>query len=260
MQIYLDLIFLLNFLFDFLLLTCVSVILRRNVKLKRIFLGAFAGSLSIFLLFLKINNIELFILKIMISLVMVLLTFEYRDLKYTARNLLYLYTSSILLGGFLYLLNVEFSYKQDGLIFYHSGLSINWIVLLLLGPFILYLYGKQALHLKYHYSNYYQVDIYFKDGLILSLNGYMDSGNKLYDPYRHRPIVLMNQNNHILEENYIFVPYDALNYHGLLKCIPTEKIHIHGVGTCHNVLVGISESKIKIDGIDCILHSQLLEG
>ena len=32
--------------------------------------------------------------------------------KYTINNLIYLYMTSIILGGFLYLLNVEFSYKH----------------------------------------------------------------------------------------------------------------------------------------------------
>ena len=66
MKIYLDLLFFLNFGFDFILLLVVSIILRRNVSLTRIVLGGLIGGLSIFILFLKINSFELFILKILI--------------------------------------------------------------------------------------------------------------------------------------------------------------------------------------------------
>ncbi|MDD3304641.1 MAG: sigma-E processing peptidase SpoIIGA, partial [Bacilli bacterium] len=137
MKVYIDLILLLNFLFDFLLLLTVGILLRRNASLKRITLGALIGSFSVICLFLDITSFQLFVFKIVTSILMVIVSFKYRDLKYTFRNILYLYISSIILGGFLYLLNVEFAYKQDGLIFYHNGLSINWIVLLITSPAIL---------------------------------------------------------------------------------------------------------------------------
>lgn len=262
MKVYLDLIFILNFLFDLLLLLVVSIILRRRASFKRLLLGALVGSLSIFFLFMNISSFELFIFKIIVSILMIIISFKYKDLRYTFRNLLYLYTSSIILGGFLYLLNVQFSYKQDGLIFYNNGLSVNWIVLLICSPVILYLYVKQGINLKNNYSNYYLVDIYFKDAKV-SVSAFLDTGNNLIDPYVKRPIILVS--NSVLEsvyqdEDIILVPYESLNHHGLLKCIKPDKINILGVGIKTNLLIGMSEEKIKIDGIDCILHSKLLEG
>ncbi|MGI6329993.1 MAG: sigma-E processing peptidase SpoIIGA [Bacilli bacterium] len=263
MKIYLDLIFILNFLFDFLLLLVVGIILRRNSKITRLLGGAFIGGLSILVLFLTITSLELFIIKIIISILMVIATFGYKDLRYTCRNLFYLYTVSLLLGGFLYFLNLEFSYRQDGLIFYHNGLSINWILLLILSPIILYVYLKQALNLKNNYSNYYLVDIYFKNGTKKKFSAFLDTGNKLIDPYFKRPIILVNKkeiNNLYQEKEILLVPYDTLNNHSLLKCIIPEKIEIVGVGIRKKVLIGISEKNINLDGIDCILHAKLLEG
>jgi stage II sporulation protein GA (sporulation sigma-E factor processing peptidase) len=263
MKLYLDIIFLLNFLFDLILLSSVSIILRRNIDFKHLLLGAIIGGLSIFLLFIPLSSLTLFLFKIIISLVMVLVTFGFRDLKYTSRNLFYLYTSSIILGGFLYFLNVEFSYKQEGLIFYHNGLSVNVIVLIFLSPIIIYTYVKQGLLLKNNYANYYEVDLYFKDGTVKKLNAFLDTGNNLVDPYKKRPIILVNEkdiNFNYDEYTSLLVPYDSLNNHGLLKCIIIEKIDIVGVGIKRNVLIGISKEKIRIDGINCILHTKLLEG
>ena len=129
MKIYLDLLFFLNFGFDFILLLVVSVILRRNVSLTRIVLGGLIGGLSIFILFLKINSFELFILKILISIIMILASFSYKNIKYFMKNFFFLYSASMILGGFLYFLNVQFSYKQEGLVFYHDGLSIQLLLL-----------------------------------------------------------------------------------------------------------------------------------
>ena len=111
MKIYLDLVMILNFFIDFILLLSVSLILKRNIRLNRIMMGAFFGGISILFLFFNINSIVLFLFKILISIIMTIITFKYVNLKYTLINILYLYMSSIILGGFLYFLNLEFSYK-----------------------------------------------------------------------------------------------------------------------------------------------------
>ena len=121
----------LNFFFDFILLLSVSILLRRNVSIYKIMGGAFIGGISIIFLFIELNNLTLFFYKLIISILMILISFGYKNIKYTFKNILYLYTASIILGGFLYFLNVEFAYKQYGLVFIHQGLSINVIFLII---------------------------------------------------------------------------------------------------------------------------------
>ena len=225
-------------------------------------MGAIVGSVTILLMFIEISSVMLFIFKVIVSILMVLIVFGYHDVKYFLNNLFYLYTSSIILGGFLYFLNLQFSYKNEGLVFYFEGLSVNVIALIVLSPVIIYVYVKQGLMLKNHYSNYYNVDIYFKSGKVVPVTAFMDTGNKLEDPYKKRPIILINKEFVDIDYNldrFVLVPYEAINHHGLLKCIIPEKIFIQGVGFRDNFLVGISNEKIMIDGIDCILHSKVLE-
>lgn len=262
MKIYIDLVLLLNFGFDLILLFGVALLLRRQTNLKRIILAAFVGSITILAMFIEMSSILLFFVKIIISILMVIITFGYKDLKYTAKNLFYLYTSSIILGGFLYFLNLQFSYKNEGLVFYYDGLSINVIVLIIMSPIIVYAYVKQGLELKNNYSHYYNIDIYLKNGSVIPTTAFLDTGNKLEDPYKKRPIILINQNLikvDYQEHPFVLVPYDALNHHGLLKCIIPDKIFIQGVGFRKNFLVGLSNEEIKMDGIDCILNQKLIE-
>ena len=75
MKVYLDLVMFINFFLDFLLLLGVSILLKRNVKLGKIIFGAFIGGLSILILFFKMNSIELFLFKFVISIVMILVSF-----------------------------------------------------------------------------------------------------------------------------------------------------------------------------------------
>ena len=110
-------------------------------------------------------------------------------------QLLYLYMISTILGGFLYLLNIEFSYKQDGLVFYFNGLSINFIILLIVSPIIIYIYIKQSKLLKNNYSCYYKIEIVFKNNKSILLNSFLDTGNKLIDPVTKKGIILINKNS-----------------------------------------------------------------
>lgn len=263
MTVYLDLVILLNFGFDLLLLFAVAIILRRSPTLKRLLLGAIIGSITIISMFIELNSISLFFIKILISLIMTITTFGYRDLRYTLNNLFYLYTSSILLGGFLYLLNLELGYKNEGLLFYYNGLSINVIILIVISPIIIYAYIKQAKNLRNNYSNYYNIDIYLKNKEKITATAFLDTGNKLEDPYKKRPIILLNNNKIKVDyelHKLLLVPYESLNNHGLLKCIIPEKIFIEGIGFRENFLIGISNEEIKIDGVDCILSPRLMEG
>lgn len=258
MKLYLDVIFLLNFGFDFILLLSVSLLLRRNVSYKKIILGALIGGLSIFVLFMKISSFTLFILKIIISIIMCITAFSYKNIRYTLKNIIYLYSSSMVLGGFLYFLNVQFSYKQEGLVFYHNGLSVNFIFLIVTSPIIIYLYVKQGLQLKNTYSNHYKVNITYKNK-IYNINGFLDTGNKLVDPYFKKPVIILNQDIiNFKNDEYILVPMHTICEDRLLKCFKVDEFEVVGLGS-KKVWVGVSQQKIKMEGIDCILHSKIME-
>lgn len=259
MKVYVDLVFLLNIFFDFILLLSVSLILRRNVPIRRIILGSLTGGSSIFLLFLNITKFELFLIKIVIAFLMVIVSFKYRDLKYTFKNFIYLYIVSIVLGGFLYFLNAEFSYDRSGIIFINNGFSINIVILIIASPLLLYLYIKEIKSIKKNYTYYYKVLVYFNSGKHIILNGYLDSGNKLVDPYKFRPIVLISYDRikeYIKNEKELIVPYKVLNNSDILRCIKIEKIVVNNK-VYKDILIGLSLNKIYIDGIDCILNNNM---
>ena len=255
MILYIDLIFLLNIWFDFLLLISVSILLKRNIKFKRIIIGSLIGGLTFFVLFIKFNNITLFLFKILVSILMIIATFSYKNLKYTLTNLGYFYLTSIILGGGMYLVSDMFSYNNNGLMFYHNGMKINYILLIIISSSIIFFYVKNILKLKNNYSNYFKVDILYKEK-IYHLNGFLDTGNQLYDTYKHRGIILVNLNlNYDLSE-VIYTPYNTLNHTGVIKCLKVDKIFVNKI-LFDNYLIGLSNECFKIDGINCILHSNM---
>ena len=256
MKVYVDLVFLLNYFFDLLLLLLVAYQLKRNVKKIRYFIGAFIGSLSIFFLFIPLNSFSLFILKILVSIVMIITTFQFKNIYYTLKNLFILYTTSMALGGILYFLNVQFSYKQQGLIFFYKGLSINVIFLIITSPLLLYMYAKQMKTLKDKYQHYYHVIISYQQKQY-NVIGFVDTGNLLVDPYFKKPIILLNENI-ITGSNYLLVPIHTANSNSLLKCLKIDWVKVEGESKKKDVLVGIT--KINIDGVDCLLNTKMMGG
>lgn len=260
MKLYIDLIILLNFFLDFILLFSVSLILKRNAKLIRILLGALVGGVSILSLFISVSSLTLFLIKIFISIIMVIVTFSFRSLKFTLNNLLYLYLSSIILGGFLYYLNDELSYKNNGLLFFHSGFSINWIIVVISAPIIIFLYVLQTRKLKQEYARRYEVNIVLLNDKEIRITGFYDTGNSLVDPYKKRPIILINK--HLLKgykPKFILVPCVTVNKESLIKCFKIKRLIINKNVIKKDVLVGISDNNFGIEGVDLLLHEKIIK-
>lgn len=257
MKIYLDLIMILNFFFDFLLLVSVSVLLKRRAKVTRIIYASFIGGISILFLFINISSLELFFFKFIISIFMILIAFGYKNIKYTLMNTLYLYVVSVFLGGGLYLLNIQFSYKQVGIVFYNNGLSINIIVMILLTPIIIYIYIKQGKRLRNNYSNYYDVRIYFNDDYIDAI-GYLDTGNNLVDPITSKPVILMDKRKMLFDiKEFMLIPYYTVSGRDMMKCLKIDMVVINKK-EYKNVLLGIIDD-INLDGVDVILNNKMEE-
>ena len=248
MKIYLDLLLLLNFIYDGLLLLTVSAALKRKVKFKRILLGSLFGSLSTLIILLPFNKYLLFILKIIAGLIMLLLTFSYHNFKYFLNNLIYLYMSSVILAGFLVYLKIEFN-------------NLSYFLILLIAPFILYVYLKEQKNLKEIVNYHKNITITLKNNHILNLTGFIDSGNTLKDPITHKYIILINKNK--LKGIYnirspMYVPINTVNEHSLLECISIKNIKIDNK-VYTNYLLGLSDDFKDIEGSECLLNYHLLE-
>ena len=186
-------------------------------------------------------------------------SFSYKNIKYTIKNIIYLYFVSIFLGGFLYVINNSFDYR-NGLIFYSSGLSINIILIIIMTPLLIWIYLKGLKNIKNNYHNYYNICIYIKDKVINSTS-YLDTGNKLVSPYSLEPVILLHNKSPIFKNmNYTLIPYNTISDTGFIKGYKVDKVHIDGVGDRYKVVVGLIDNNINIDGVDSILGTNLLEG
>ena len=248
MTIYIDLLLILNFIYDFFLLMTVSVTLKRNITIKRLLFGSFIGALSTLIILLRLNNYILLLLKVLSGLIMVVVTFGYKKLKYFFNNVVYLYMCSVILAGFLYYLKLEFY-------------NLSYLLSFIFAPFILFLYIKEQKKLK-RIINYYQdILITFKNNKTISCRGFYDSGNRLKDPVTNKYIILINPiklKGIYNIRNPMYVPVNTINKHSLLVCISIKNIIINNK-EYKNYLLGLSSDFKSSEEYDCLLNYYLLE-
>ena len=251
MKVYIDLIFLLNCWLDFLILLSVSLVLKRNIKIKKIILSSLLGSISTFFLFFNINYLLLIILKLLICTIMCIISFNYNNFKYLLENIIYFYLISIILGGFIYIIKSKI---------YISDFVQNFLFLIILSPIILYFYYKKVKKINNHYNHLYNVDLYY-DNNLYNFIAFLDTGNKLYDQYKRRPIILIYSK--LIKFDYskgILVPYETANGRSIIKCLEADKIIIDKNIEKKHVIFGLVNENFKIENVNMILHSDLMGG
>lgn len=233
MNIYYEEVFILNFLLDFMILYGTKRILKRNNKLIRIIIGSIVGSFTTFLLFVNINSLILFLLKLLISVILIIISFGFKNIF---KNIIYFYLISIILGGGCYLFEIN-----------------NKFIIVIGCFFIVFVLIKEFVSYREIYPNKYLVTFIYKNKKY-ELEGFIDTGNRLKDPITRKDIILVNLK--IDSNRYIYVPYKALNTSGIIPCIKPDKVIINDKE--FNCLIGLSRDKFNLEE-DCILPNKFKE-
>lgn len=237
MKVYLDLIIILNFFYDTLIVLAVSVLLKEKVKLKRVFLSSLIGEIALITLFVRLDNIYLLLLKIVLSLIMVFISFGKNNYF---NNLFYFYIITIILGGSSYLI--------DG-----NNMYVNLILMLILGPIIITLYIINARRIKLELMLIHDVIIVDKDNTI-KLRGIMDTGNNVVCPITRLPVVFVSEKIKLESDKSYVVPYRTIDNEGIIIAKMPDEFIIDGkIIKC---LVGYSNG---INKQEVLLNNQMRE-
>ncbi|WP_144473567.1 sigma-E processing peptidase SpoIIGA [Bacillus pumilus] len=265
MVIYLDVIWLLNFCFDLLLLLLTAFILKRQVKKRRYMLGALIGSSIVLLLFTPFAMVVSHPLgKLLFSIFIVLATFGFQRFRSFFQNLFAFYFVTFLMGGGMIGVHSFLQTNtviQNGLLISQNdgfGDPISWLFVLTGFPAI-WLFSKKRLGevctKKRQYDEQVLVELHIH-GETIRLKGLVDSGNQLYDPMTKTPVMIV-QADHltaICGESFIdlmkqshpvevmqkiddqfplldrlrLVPYRAVGHdHGFLLCLKPDTVVIY---------------------------------
>ena len=89
-------------------------------------------------------------------------------------------------------------------------------------------------------------------------NAYLDTGNSLYDPYTHTPVIILYDKNFYIDKP-IYIPYQVVDGGGVLKAFKINKIVIDNKIINKKVIIALAHKSFKMDGVDMLLHKNYLE-
>lgn len=256
MIIYLDIIFIVNFLFDLMILYTTSEILKLHTKITRLIIGSLVGSLTLICLFVKFNSLTLFLYKIIISIVIILVTF---GKNYYLKKLYYFYFTSIILGGLIYLIKLEIDKNNTTLSFLKNNIILSILIYLVIAIVMLKSYLKQVNFFKIKRNMLHKVTIVINNKKY-QYNGYIDTGNSLYDHIKKRPVLILYDKSFVSNKTPLYVPFNTLDGRGIIPCIKIDELYIDDKKQETTYLLGLANNKIKIKNVNAniILHKDLL--
>ena len=228
---YFEIVLLLNFLLDFMILYGTKRILKYNKNISRLIISSIVGSFTTFILFINISYLLLLIIKLLISILLVIISFGFKNI---IKNTFYFYLISIVIGGSIYLFDLDTN---------NSYLCLFIFSFIVIG-ILIYEFNNY----KEIYNNKYLVNIYYGKK-IYKLEGFIDTGNRVKSPISNKPIILVNLN--IKSNNIIYVPYLTLNNRGVIPCIKPDKVIINNKDLS-DCLIGLVKNKFNLEE-NCIL-------
>lgn len=263
MIIYIDMIWLLNFIVDTILLFLTAFILKRRWKLYRIIFGALLGSSIV--LFAISPNAELMthpVMKMLLSICIILTSFGYIKLHLFLKTLGIFYFATFVVGGGIVGLHYFFQSSfilEDGKIMSIStgfGDPISWGFVCVMIPIMIYFSKKQIDHIeirKIKFDEMISVEIQLENRNIV-VNGFVDSGNSLCDPLTQKPVMILDisKNSNFIpdwiynkskrDDNFVFSKEEQkLPYFDRIRLIPYQV-----VGRKNQILIALKPDYIKL--------------
>jgi stage II sporulation protein GA (sporulation sigma-E factor processing peptidase) len=203
MKIYGDLLWLLNFSFDFLLLWLTASLLRIQLgKAKTAIAAAMGASYSVLAIFPEWSLLFQNGMKLFFALIMIWITFQFRNLVYFLRCVATFYFVSFVVGGGIFAIHYFYLPSAQGIpgvLLVEDSTSTGTVMgsLVVIGFGCMWLFSRQtfrAVETKQQRSQWIvSVTVYCFDQVI-KCKGLMDTGNQLVDPLTRTPVMILEIN------------------------------------------------------------------
>lgn len=260
MVIYVDVLFVINFFITFLLLLFTSKMIKRDVKIYRLLFGAALGGLySLVILFDELNFLISFFGKIAVALLIVLISFGFkRFYLYIKAAAIFFFSNMLFLG---IILAVWFAYKPDGIVINNNTVYFDISAkILLFSALIAYVISVVIIKLYNHTiakKEIFSLTIYKNDKKI-HMFAFLDSGNKLKEPFSNYPVIIADSNKLDFQEERI-IPYNTVGGEGVLKAFKPDKVVLSsGKKNYETSRVYIALSTVDSKDFSAILNPEIL--
>jgi stage II sporulation protein GA (sporulation sigma-E factor processing peptidase) len=261
-ELYIDSLFLINFVMNLYLLALVNRSLLRTASGTRLLVGAGIGAVAYLVPFFLpgIAAVKMVAGFLIGAGLMLKVTFRLKTFRTFLRAGEWLLLDTFLLGGGILFLLRLFPRLRAELVNIFGVMGLGMLLFLLLS------YHKAR---KNKQNSFCKVTLKNEEKKV-AVEALVDTGNGLMEPISGKPVSIMEPN--ILEnlwqdglpELYRAIPYHSVGKkRGILRgyLVPEALIEVEGVTKiCRDVCIGVSEEKIASEGgYQMLLNPQLLE-
>lgn len=197
LEIYPDIIFILNFFIDFILLFLLKKVNRKASNLKRLLGASALGALFAVLvsIFPRMNIVIRFvIMNVAASVIMLRIAFGKTSRMDLIKQVITLYLITYFTGGLInsiyyYTDSREKLIKLGNIFISNLTWKLVMIVILCLIPATFFILWLQRIY-QSERKEIYEIELFFRNNSIHTI-GLMDSGNCLYDPIFRKPVMVV---------------------------------------------------------------------
>lgn len=249
--IYIDILIITNLIINFFLILITSKFMYLKINYIRLIFGEILGAIySLYILLPDYNFIISFITKLLMSVSIILITFEIKNIKLFIKVLICFYLTNFCFSGLVFILWFNFRPKNiiinNGIIYFDISpvvLIFSVLISYLILELINYIFDKNQ-----RQNNLLLQEICIKsNNKLIKLIGKIDTGNNLKEPFSQLPVIIIRKNSvkNILPENFDnfleinnfnnntniqnlknirFVPYRTVSNEGILPAFKPDSV------------------------------------
>lgn len=256
--VYADILIILNFIINYLLLKAESMITGQNYKTIRLIISSFIGSLFSLTIFInKIHPIFNIVTKLIYITIIILIVTEIKSLKNFLKHFFAFLSVNFIFSGIMLAINIllfpNLSVYNNGIIYFDIDI-LSLIIISVICYLLIWVITKITNN-KTPPKCVYDIAIKYK-GRAVKGKALFDSGNTLCDCFSGKPVViaekdliikLTNKEEFENLKNYRLIPFSTISGKSILPAFMPDSIEIIISGNTkivENIFIGITDKKI----------------
>ena len=259
MTIYVDVVLIENLIMNYIILLATGLILKIKIKHIRLIIGSLLGAIYTIIGYIGILEIySSFILKIILSIMIVYIAYYPQTLKKMWKELLFFYLTSFVFGGvafsLIYIVKPQEIIMKNGL--FLGTYPLKTVILGAIVAFVIIITAFKIIKSKISKKDLIcEITVEIEDKKIIT-KALIDTGNMLKEPITNTPVVviertllydvipkeILNHLEEIIGGDFKEIPEEIKNkYVSKLKLIPYSSL-----GKQNGMLLGIKAKKLII--------------
>ena len=259
MTIYVDVVLIENLIMNYIILLATGLILKIRIKHIRLILGSLLGAIYSIVAYTGILKVySSFILKIILSIIIVYIAYNPQAVKKLCKELLFFYLTSFVFGGaafaLIYIVKPQDILMKNGL--FLGTYPLKTVILAAIVAFVVVITAFTIIKSKFTKKDMIcEIEVKL-NSKIIKTKALIDTGNMLKEPITNTPVVviehtllydcipkeILNHLEDIIGGDFEKIPEEIKNvYISKLKLIPFSSL-----GKQNGMLIGIKPEYLKI--------------